>query len=154
MFQCGGGESQIFAIYLNCLLPQFFISRSNDLSYKTFSSLCLCLHIHIPSILPIINSAKNTISHCSMVFLSFTYLYTVNRIFFLMDIKRFPWSTGLDSLIPMQAAQVQSLVRELRSYILHLMAKKKKKKIWNRITQLKKINTKKFEMDLSLKYCF
>ena len=69
-----------------------------------------------------------------------------------MDIKRFPWwSSGLDSLIPMQAAQAQSLVRELRSYILHFMAKKIKFETESNSLKKKK-KKKKFEMDLSLKY--
>ena len=38
------------------------------------------------------------------------------------------WSGGKDSALPMQGAQVRSLVRELRSHISCSMAKKKKKK--------------------------
>ena len=34
------------------------------------------------------------------------------------------WSSGLDSALPMQEAQVQSLVGELRSHMPHSMAKK------------------------------
>ena len=40
-----------------------------------------------------------------------------------------PWrSSGSDSKLPIQRAQIQSLVRELRSHILAVQQKKKKKK--------------------------
>ena len=38
------------------------------------------------------------------------------------------WPSGKDSVLPMQGAQVRSLVKELRSHLSCSMAKKKKKK--------------------------
>ena len=38
------------------------------------------------------------------------------------------WSSGLDSMLPLQESWVCSLVRELSSHMLCVMAKKKKKK--------------------------
>ena len=38
------------------------------------------------------------------------------------------WTSGKDPVLPMQGAQVRSLVKELRSHISCSMAKKKKKK--------------------------
>ena len=38
------------------------------------------------------------------------------------------WPSGKDPVLPMQGAQVRSLVKELRSHISCSMAKKKKKK--------------------------
>ena len=40
----------------------------------------------------------------------------------------FPGGTVAKTVLPMQAAQVQSVVRELKSYMQRTMAKKKKKK--------------------------
>ena len=43
------------------------------------------------------------------------------------DSKGIPWrSNGLDSALPLQGAQVQSLVGELRSHELHSVAQKNK----------------------------
>ena len=39
----------------------------------------------------------------------------------------FPGGTVAKTVLPMQAAQVQSVVRELKSYMQRTMAKKKKK---------------------------
>ena len=40
------------------------------------------------------------------------------------------WPSGKDPVLPMQGAQVRSLVKELRSHISCGMAKKKKKRQW------------------------
>ena len=46
-----------------------------------------------------------------------------------MSALRLPWqSSGYDSAISMQGAQVQSLVRELRLHMLHSMAKTRETK--------------------------
>ena len=44
------------------------------------------------------------------------------------------WPSGKDPVLPMQGAQVRSLVKELRSHISCGMAKKKKKKTMERFT--------------------
>ena len=46
----------------------------------------------------------------------------------------FPGGTVAKTVLPMQAAQVQSVVRELKSYMQRTMAKKKKKRraIWQK----------------------
>ena len=84
MFQCGRGESHIFSGYLNCSLPQFIISRSNDLSYKTFSSVSACIYIFLPFLILLILLKILFPTVLWYPFLSHIYILSTEGFFFFL----------------------------------------------------------------------